>query len=136
VGAGPGSGYDPSGSLWVDTPRGRVLRAGAVIGMPPPPAAGAPDGPAGARPVGRPPGTSSSRAAAAGGPAGAAGEHGAGEMLGAPYGGGVRTGSDRRRSRRSEPYVEWEVRKGWPPVLEPGPEPEHDPGPGVIGIDR
>jgi hypothetical protein len=47
----------------------------------------------------------------------------------------MRSGQD-RRGRRSESYVEWEVRKGVPPVIEPGPEPNHDPGPGVIGIDR
>jgi hypothetical protein len=136
VGAGPvpGSapGSVPSGSWWVDTPQGRVLRAGAVIGMPPPPAAGSP-GADGARPGGRPSGSASS--AGAGEPGGAEERAGSGMLGGAPYGGAGRAGRD-RRGRRSEAYVEWEVRKGWPPVLEPGPEPTHDPGPGVIGIDR
>src|SRR5439155_22548099 len=34
VGAGPPPGSAPPGSWWVDTPAGRVLRAGAVLGMP------------------------------------------------------------------------------------------------------
>jgi hypothetical protein len=133
ISAGPTPGSPSSGSLWIDTPAGRVLRAGAVIGMrPPPPAAGS-AGADGARPGGRPSSTASS--AAPGEPVGA-GERAANGMLGgAPYGGAARAGRD-RRGRRSEPYVEWEVPKGVPPVLEPGPEPTHDPGPGVIGIDR
>jgi hypothetical protein len=55
--------------------------------------------------------------------------------MGGLGGAGARTAADRRR-RGSEPYVHWEVRTGVPPVLEPGPEPDTDPGPGVIGIDR
>jgi hypothetical protein len=133
IGAGPQVGPGPSGSLWVDTPAGRALRAGAVIGMPPPPTTGSPDG-AGTRTGGRQPGRPSA-AAVSGEPVGS-GERGGGGMLGAPYGGGMRPRQDRRGGRRSEPYVEWKVREGLPPVLEPGPEPTHDPGPGVIGIDR
>jgi hypothetical protein len=132
VAVGPVPGSAPSGSLWVDTPAGRALRAGAVIGMPPPPAAGS-AGADGARPGGRPSGASSS--AAVGEPIGASERTGNGMLGGGAYGGAPRSGRD-RRGRRSEPYVEWEVRKGVPPVLEPGPEPTHDPGPGVIGIDR
>jgi hypothetical protein len=36
----------------------------------------------------------------------------------------------------TDPADPWQVPKGVRPVLEPGPEPYHDPGPGVIGIDR
>jgi len=59
-----------------------------------------------------------------------------GGLLGGPMGAGV-TG-DRRGSGRSAPsYTEWEVPEGGPPVILPPPEPkDHDPGPGVIGIDR
>jgi hypothetical protein len=43
----------------------------------------------------------------------------------------------RRRGRRErDPNDPWAVDEGVPPVIEPGPEPRHDPGPGVIGIDR
>lgn len=42
----------------------------------------------------------------------------------------------RRRTRRHHDDA-WGAREGLPPVIEPGPEPTfHDPGPGVIGIDR
>ena len=135
-GVGPQAGPGSPGSWMVDTPHGRVLRAGAVIGMPPP-SGSSPDGMAAPRPGPRPGGrspSSSSSSAASGEPAGA-GERGPGGMLGGLGGAGMRSGQD-RRGRRSEPYVEWEVPKGVPPVLEPGPEPTHDPGPGAIGIDR
>jgi hypothetical protein len=59
---------------------------------------------------------------------------------GAMLGGGLPAGrpTDRRTRRTMPPDTEWPVRKGVPPVLEPPPEREivHDPGPGVIGIDR
>jgi hypothetical protein len=42
-----------------------------------------------------------------------------------------------RRRRRSDPTDPWAVSQGVPAILEPEPEPlDHDPGPGVIGIDR
>src|SRR2546429_3842635 len=123
----------------VDTPQGKVLRAGAVIGMPPPLRAsspgsriGPPDTTGGARPGGR---SGSARVPGGPGEPAGAGERGVGGMVGGPGGVGARSGLE-RRGRRSEPYVEWDVPKGVPPVLEPGPEPTHDPGPGVIGIDR
>ncbi|MFI5908691.1 hypothetical protein [Dactylosporangium sp. NPDC051541] len=45
---------------------------------------------------------------------------------------------ERRRSSRSasETNAVWAVREGVPPVIEPPPEAHHDPGPGVLGIDR
>ena len=45
---------------------------------------------------------------------------------------------DRRVGEQGfDPDNPWAVAVGVPPVIEPAPEPErHDPGPGVIGIDR
>jgi hypothetical protein len=55
---------------------------------------------------------------------------------GGVYGSGPRS-QKYRRQPSGEAYVEWPVDRGIPPVLMPPPEPErHDPGPGVIGIDR
>lgn len=45
-------------------------------------------------------------------------------------------GWSRRRHHDFDPSDPWAVDEGVPPVLAPGPEPYHDPGPGVIGIDR
>ncbi|WP_433217042.1 hypothetical protein ACQP00_08910 [Dactylosporangium sp. CS-047395] len=45
--------------------------------------------------------------------------------------------TERRRSRRPSTGDEvWPVEEGVPPVLEPPRERRHDPGPGVLGIDR
>src|SRR5262249_30059592 len=119
---GPGDGGAPSVSPWVQTPVGRVLRSGAVIG--------APVDPVELRP-GR--GTGDVREPSRPGAGGGAPE-------GALGGGGMGAGgqTDRRYRRPVPPDTEWPVRKGVPPVLEPPPEREihHDPGPGVIGIDR
>ena len=42
-----------------------------------------------------------------------------------------------RRRRRSDPADPWPVPQGGPSILEAAQQPiEHDPGPGVIGIDR
>jgi hypothetical protein len=45
-------------------------------------------------------------------------------------------GWSRRLHAEVDPDDPWAVARGVPPVLAPGPEPTHDPGPGVIGIDR
>jgi hypothetical protein len=43
----------------------------------------------------------------------------------------------RRRLGTNDPRDQWFVQEGLPPVIEPRAEPtDHDPGPGVIGIDR
>jgi hypothetical protein len=130
-GSAPGSG--PSASWFVDTPRGRVLRAGGVIGPVSAPGNGFPDGAVRSGPGGTAP-PPSSRPAASAEPV-QSGEPGTPGVMGGMGGVGGRSGRERHR-RRSEPYVEWKVPKGVPPVIEPGPEPKHDPGPGVIGIDR
>jgi hypothetical protein len=42
-----------------------------------------------------------------------------------------------RRRANADPNDPWVVKQGGPAVLEPAPEPaDHDPGPGVIGLDR
>jgi hypothetical protein len=127
---GPGTGAPDSGnpasvSPWVQTPVGRVLRSGAVLGAPVESVEpGHPGGVAGRSPVREP-----ARSGVSGvGPEGAL------------LGGGMGAGRvpDRRGRRTVPPDTEWPVPKGVPPVLEPPPEREvrHDPGPGVIGIDR
>ncbi len=141
-GSGPGSGptsgsspgAGPSGSWFVDTPRGRVLRAGGVIGPVPMPENGFPEGAVRSGPGGTPV-APSSRPGASGEPV-RTGEPGTASLMGGGMGGVGGWSARERHRRRSEPYVEWEVPKGVPPVIEPGPEPKHDPGPGVIGIDR
>ena len=135
---GGGSGTSPGpgvpGAWMVDTPRGRVLRAGGVIGMPAPSSGGWPERPVGAAPDAVSP---SGRAGApvAPGAEKLPAEREMGGLVGGPGGVGARAGQS-RSGRRSEPYVEWEAPRGVRPVIEPGPEPVHDPGPGVIGIDR
>ena len=48
--------------------------------------------------------------------------------------GGQSVGGQRRRGGRDD---EWVVPQGGPAVIEPRPDPiQHDPGPGVIGLDR
>lgn len=73
---------------------------------------------------------------------GTAAAPGGGEAAGAPGGmggmlGGAGSDSRRRRLDGGEAYTEWPVASGGPAVLMPPREPDdHDPGPGVIGIDR
>jgi len=129
--SGPGV---PASSWMVETPMGRVLRAGGVIGVPPS-AINPPDARSGARPGSMPPSRSPSTASGGMGAPVEAAERGTGGLMGGPGVIGMRS-DQRRRRLGAEPYVEWEVRKGVPPVIEPGPEPRHEPGPGVIGIDR
>ncbi len=124
----------PAGSWMVETPVGRVLRAGGVIGVPSSPI-NSPDARSGNRPVSVSPSRSLSTASGGLGAPVEAAERGTGGLMGGPGVAGMRS-DQRRRRPGAEPYVEWEVRKGVPPVIEPGPEPKHDPGPGVIGIDR
>jgi hypothetical protein len=72
-----------------------------------------------------------------GGAAANANEAGHGVFGPGGIGGSGTGGASRRRRSQGVPYAEWVVPKGVPPVLQAPPEPaEHDPGPGVIGIDR
>jgi hypothetical protein len=114
------------GSWFVATPGGRALRAGAVIGDP-------------GHDVSTPQriGQQSVRSGVLGT------EENAIDRRANPVGGLLGSGpvssvgGREKRHRRSMPLdTDWEVRRGVPPVLEPGPEPYHDPGLGVIGIDR
>jgi hypothetical protein len=50
-----------------------------------------------------------------------------------PVGGVIGNGARRDPHDPNDP---WEVPEGRPAILEPDPEPTHEPGPGVIGIDR
>lgn len=109
-------------SPWIQTAAGRVLRSGAVLGSPPDsirPLSDAPQRP-----------TEPNREAPSG--------NGPGESAPGMWGGGIGAGraTDRRGRRALPPDTTWSVPRGVPPVLQPGPEPTHDPGPGVIGIDR
>ena len=144
-GVGPGAGGATAsplpggatpGGVFVDTPWGRVLTPGGVIGSP---AAGG----IGTTPGGPGPLT---------GPATGGLAPGNGAAARTPGGPGVvpfvppvapgRTTSNTasttggRRSRPGLPNV-FETPKGPPGVIQPPAEPaHHDPGPGVIGIDR
>jgi hypothetical protein len=65
----------------------------------------------------------------------------AGSAGGGQFAGGVGGQRSRRRGDDSgmtfDPDNPWATEQGGPAVLEPGAEPtSHDPGPGVIGIDR
>jgi hypothetical protein len=53
------------------------------------------------------------------------------------FGGVPRAAQRRRNLSDPAPYVQWTVPVGGPAVLSAKPEVRrHDPGPGVIGIDR
>ncbi len=45
-------------------------------------------------------------------------------------------GWSKRMEHEWDPDDPWAVAEGVPPVIYPFPEPNHDPGPGVIGLDR
>jgi hypothetical protein len=109
-------------SPWIQTAVGRVLRSGAVLGAPP--EAFEPDGLAARSQAVTRDGVSAARA----------GEPETG--IWGPGGVGVGRSPNRTLRRTMPPDTEWPVPRGVSPVLEPGPEPVHDPGPGVIGIDR
>ncbi len=119
VGPVPSVGAVRSG-FWVDTPAGRALRSGAVLGEPLEAPRPIPEG------------------GVAPGSADRAGPAGPDELEPGLWGGvaGGRSRGTRQRERTLPADTVWPVPTGVPPVLEPGPEPVHDPGPGVIGIDR
>jgi hypothetical protein len=115
----------PGSSWFVDTQRGKVLHTGGVIGV-----TSGQIG-LGPSPASRP----------------KPGDHpeagridGTTESAGGLWGGGAGVGrsTDRRYQRRLPPETVWPLPRSVPQVLEPPPEREviHDPGPGVIGIDR
>jgi len=144
-GVGPGAGgrvtgplaSGPSaGGVFVDTPWGRVLAPGGVIGSPA--ANGVGTTPGGPSPtLGLATGGLTS---AAGGAARTPGGPGVVPfvppvMPGRPASNTAGTTSS-RRSRPGMPSV-FETPEGPPGVIQPPAEPtHHDPGPGVIGIDR
>ncbi|MDT5028288.1 MAG: hypothetical protein QOE61_4714, partial [Micromonosporaceae bacterium] len=143
---GVASGGSISGSF-VTTPLGAVLAPGGTIG----PRASTPAAQTPSHiPAGR---TSTSQAptGAGGGTASRVGTQGTMPMApmvppmsgrpGAGTSGLSATGRPGRGGRQppsqTDPDDPWAVAQGGPAVLEPLPEPtEHDPGPGVIGLDR
>jgi hypothetical protein len=130
-----------SGSF-VTTPLGAVLAPGGTIG----PRASTPTAQTPSRtPTGHPSTSQVSGAASRAGTQGTmpmapmvppmSGRPGAGTSGLSPAG---RPGRGKRRNTfHIDPDDPWSVPEGGPAVLEPLPEPtEHDPGPGVIGLDR
>jgi hypothetical protein len=122
--SGSGRATGASGFLadrsFVDTPAGRVLAPGGVIGPPELGRAGGPGTPG-----------STARPGASAGMV-------LPPMMGLPGGSGATSSGapSGRRSRRGLPSV-FEVPSSQPAVLcPPDHSPVHDPGPGVIGIDR
>jgi Histone deacetylase complex, SIN3 component len=143
-GVGPGGGgvtasalpgAATAGEVFVDTPSGRVLAPGGVIGSP---AAGG----VGTTPGG--PGSVTSPVTGGPTPTGSATRTPGGPgmvpfvppvMPGRPASNTASTSSG-RRSRPGMPSV-FETPDGPPGIIQPPAEPtHHDPGPGVIGIDR
>jgi hypothetical protein len=116
------------GGSFVASQFGPVLAPGGVIGVPG--VGGSGGGLSGRSGLGRVVGSASG-----GGPMVGPVGRGVGGVRGGSGSGSVRSGG--RRRRRSDPADPWAVPQGGPSVLEPDPEPaEHDPGPGVIGLDR
>ncbi len=120
LGSGPG-GVGQGGSF-VDTPGGRGPAPGVAPGA----------NPGGPGPIAGP--------GAAGGPGRVPGGSGMVPFMppmAAPPAGGGRGGATTPRPPRPGQQGLFEVPKGGPSMLVPPDEPkEHDPGPGVIGIDR
>jgi hypothetical protein len=137
VNGGPPSGGSTS---FITTPYGTVLAPGGTIGV----RASAPV----AQTSGRAPGATAETKTGAGVP-GRAGSQGAMPMapMVPPRGGRPSRSSlppvgrlgrgGRNRQSHADPDDPWAVAEGGPAILEPPPEPtEHDPGPGVIGLNR
>ncbi|GAA1787757.1 hypothetical protein HC028_12935 [Planosporangium flavigriseum] len=150
---GGGTAHGPAGPLPGIAPEvhgsgaapARPLPPGGVIGGPPAMGEASPGGAGGGRagaaprvnPVGGVLGQGAPTAGQRGGPART---HAAsGTVAGQPVVGGQRrTNGERDRDLRHwDPDDPWAMEHGVSPVLEPGREPtSHEPGPGVIGIDR
>jgi hypothetical protein len=131
----PAGGSGP----WVATPVGRALAPGAVIGESGP--AGGARAASGMMPMsgaGARPGGGAKAGAAKGGYVAPPGGMIGGRPQGGKGGGGTSMGAaPGNKRRRRDDGDGWAVASGVPGVLVPDPEPdEHDPGPGVIGIDR
>ncbi len=120
--AGPGgAGRGPFGEA-VAHGRSMVAPGGVIGGAAPPAGRAAPTGGPRAKPVGGVIGGQAGGAAQAGGMHGAAARRRSG------------TGQD---ANHFDPDDPWAVAEGGPSVLEPDTTPQrHEPGPGVIGIDR
>lgn len=136
----PGSPLAGSGSIpWVATPMGPALAPGVVIGNHGTVGGGRatsgmmPMNAAGTRPSSAAGKTGVSKGGFVAPPGGLIG----GRPQAGKAGGTTVTGGPGSRRRRRDEDSGWAVASGVPGVLMPDPEPdEHDPGPGVIGIDR
>lgn len=70
-------------------------------------------------------------------PGGAARPSAAASRPGVRPGGRAALWASQRQRKKADPTDPWAVRQGGPAVVEPPTDPvDHDPGPGVIGIDR
>ncbi|HKS98216.1 MAG TPA: hypothetical protein VJT31_01700 [Rugosimonospora sp.] len=133
----------------ITTPSGRALRPGGIIGDDVPPKSlrtnmksfgsgighGAQDAPETRANQPQNHEGSASRAGASSGEVARESRAGYSGFGGLP--GGAASSSSRRRDRQDDHYVDWPVTTGVPPVLEHNPKfDNHEPGPGVIGIDR
>jgi hypothetical protein len=134
VGAFGPTSWFPS-SARVTTPAGEAWAPGAVIGAPRPggtASGGRPQTDPRHPPAGAPRSGSAGMPMAPMVPPPAAGRVGASSLAA-----GGRANSSGRRRGRPDLDDPWAVPQGGPAILEPRAEPEkHDPGPGVIGIDR
>jgi hypothetical protein len=139
-GAGSAPGLPVEGRGPVGAPARGALPPGGVIGSSPG-MGGANAAPGGGRaasranPVG---GVLGQGGGATGGQtAGPAGTRGAAGTGQPPLAGQHSAGGRDDESQQWDPDDPWAVERGVAPVLEPGKEPSsHEPGPGVIGIDR
>ena len=117
IGQAPGGGVMNSGAPHGGAAGRRVNPVGGVLGQ-------------GGGPAGTAAGSGK-----AGGPGAAGGGTAAQPLLAGQRGG--KGDREREEPQGWDPDDPWAVEHGVAPVLEPGSEPtSHDPGPGVIGIDR
>jgi hypothetical protein len=137
-GGGGGPGHVPGvvgpGGVFVETPGGRVVGPGGVIGGPGAGQGATPGGPAAPGIAGGPlvaPGVG-----AAGRPPGPGMVPFVPPMMGQPGSRGTTGASGSRRGQRQGLPSVFQVPEAPPAVIQAPEEPEHDPGPGVIGIDR
>jgi uncharacterized membrane protein len=136
--AGPASSGSLAGGVFVDTPWGRVLAPGGVIGSPTSGGVSVGTTPGGPNPATSP--ATGGLTPAAGGAARTGGAPGMVPFVPPVMPGrttpNTASATSGRRSRPGLPSV-FETPEGPPGIIQPAAEPtHHDPGPGVIGIDR
>jgi hypothetical protein len=130
--SGPGDAVVGPGGAFVDTPGGRVLGPGGIIGAP----MTAPAAPGRSGTPGPPAGLAIGPKGVGGAPAGTGMVPLVPPLMGQPAARDAPNPAGPRRGRRSGLPNVFEVPAAQPEVIRPPAEPRHDPGPGVIGIDR